>query len=974
VPLINKQRLMGSGQVTSASAQNEGTFHPKQVSGLQQWYDASDASTLATASVVTETNHALASNGSTATQVGTNYGGVASRAIDGNTDGNWNNGSVTHTNSTTNAWWQVDFGQTRSIDKVVIWNRTDNAQDRLDGYRLDFYTGSNGAGSVVHTISESPSIPSWTSTTSTLTASVACRSIRLVNEDATQPQYLSIAEFQAFQSEVVSQYLYLTQWQDKSGNAFHLTASSTTSAPVLSANEIYTHAAVQFSGTVSSSLPVVTSSAVYGNNWYPTSIASCSLWLDADDASTISESGGAISAWTNKAPAPYAGLFDLTQSNGANQPSLIAGGQNSRSVVRFNTSVDEELNGVGSDTYQTPASSGKEITIFMVCRFSTGHSRTSQYIAGILGFALDSDYRANGADKGGIAFGDAEGSAGHYLMGDQMHWPTTNTFKKASLASPNGFTESQRVYTFRNQATAPMRINGDGSLTLKQNDSPLLGVYRSDTDHKWLTVGRAYADTSYPSNFDGDICEIICYAANLSDAETTTVETYLQNKWDITVATQSSDITSDNTDVAYPTQSVSTEAKSIVAVIKQDSASSGSVWAFKSGSNYYGTFSTDRAGNTDFAYGSNTQTSSLTSPFTNAVPAVVSTVWGGGYSKVYKDGTLQTSNQLNNTISGSAHLVIGQEVIDGPWEPTDIVSCSLWLDADDASSITLSGSNVTQWSDKSGNGNHYGHATAANQPAYSASVINGRSVVTTYDSGDAQFLSCSSTTDYVDSSNHFTTFMVTQQYDETGGYGAALPFYFGGASLTSNGSQYIAYQLWEPGTVYSNTYMMNNASKDATISIDWLADWKGQTKIITGRQHSAGVELRLTGTLGNLNASGVNTVNGTGASLIGADLITQTSYRSNIHFAEIIQYNRGLTDAECATVETYLQNKWDITVATQSTNPVLNSDNTSTATPTTNAWSGSIGEMLVYNRAISDKERNRAENYLQQKWRVTGSS
>jgi len=107
---------MGSGQVTSASAQNEGTFHPKQVSGLQQWYDASDASTLATASVVTETNHALASNGSTATQVGTNYGGVASRAIDGNTDGNWNNGSVTHTNSTTNAWWQVDFGQTRSID------------------------------------------------------------------------------------------------------------------------------------------------------------------------------------------------------------------------------------------------------------------------------------------------------------------------------------------------------------------------------------------------------------------------------------------------------------------------------------------------------------------------------------------------------------------------------------------------------------------------------------------------------------------------------------------------------------------------------------------------------------------------------------------------------------------------------------------------------------------------------------------
>ena len=45
----------------------------------------------------------------------------------------------------------------------------------------------------------------------------------------------------------------------------------------------------------------------------------------------------------------------------------------------------------------------------------------------------------------------------------------------------------------------------------------------------------------------------------------------------------------------------------------------------------------------------------------------------------------------------------------------------LWLDASDASTITLNGSNVTQWNDKSGNGYHASQAVATDQPAYAAS-------------------------------------------------------------------------------------------------------------------------------------------------------------------------------------------------------------------------------------------------------------
>lgn len=51
------------------------------------------------------------------------------------------------------------------------------------------------------------------------------------------------------------------------------------------------------------------------------------------------------------------------------------------------------------------------------------------------------------------------------------------------------------------------------------------------------------------------------------------------------------------------------------------------------------------------------------------------------------------------------------------WTPT-VIQTALWLDANDASTITLNGSTVSQWSDKSGNGRHATQAVAVNQPAW----------------------------------------------------------------------------------------------------------------------------------------------------------------------------------------------------------------------------------------------------------------
>jgi hypothetical protein len=54
---------------------------------------------------------------------------------------------------------------------------------------------------------------------------------------------------------------------------------------------------------------------------------------------------------------------------------------------------------------------------------------------------------------------------------------------------------------------------------------------------------------------------------------------------------------------------------------------------------------------------------------------------------------------------------------------------NLWLAADDAATLTLNGTAVTQWNDKSGKGRHALQATAASQPTYTANGLNGLPVV-----------------------------------------------------------------------------------------------------------------------------------------------------------------------------------------------------------------------------------------------------
>ena len=69
-----------------------------------------------------------------AEQSSTGFRGAASRALDGDTNGRYFSGSVTHTNNSSQPWWQVDLAAQSTIDNVVIYNRTDCCTGRLSNF------------------------------------------------------------------------------------------------------------------------------------------------------------------------------------------------------------------------------------------------------------------------------------------------------------------------------------------------------------------------------------------------------------------------------------------------------------------------------------------------------------------------------------------------------------------------------------------------------------------------------------------------------------------------------------------------------------------------------------------------------------------------------------------------------------------------------------------------------------------------
>lgn len=89
--------------------------------------------------------------GKPASQSTVSNGGVPSRAVDGNRNGDWTKNSVTHTtvSEDCDTWWKVDLQDSYKIEYVAIFNRVDCCSERLHDFHVETLRDN---GSVIDSI------------------------------------------------------------------------------------------------------------------------------------------------------------------------------------------------------------------------------------------------------------------------------------------------------------------------------------------------------------------------------------------------------------------------------------------------------------------------------------------------------------------------------------------------------------------------------------------------------------------------------------------------------------------------------------------------------------------------------------------------------------------------------------------------------------------------------------------------------
>ncbi len=244
----------------------------------------------------------------------------------------------------------------------------------------------------------------------------------------------------------------------------------------------------------------------------------------------------------------------------------------------------------------------------------------------------------------------------------------------------------------------------------------------------------------------------------------------------------------------------------------------------------------------------------------------------------------------NNGPTNTGVATIGM----GRWQPTQISGCALWLDGADRTTVTLSGSTVTQWRDKSGNGNNT--STVSGSPSYTASsiLLNGSS---TYLVGP-----------YVNTTTTLTAFVIGTVNFSAGVYSAFYRLLSVGSTAANdyNNVAYSALILHEPNTTNIGGYR--------NFQTNYVSVTTNTTFLLAQQYSGTNATLYLNGTQGGQVASSGSF--NTSSYSIGRDVGNTDNGGSYTYWpgsiSEVILYNGSLTTAQRQQVEGYLAWKWGL--------------------------------------------------------------
>jgi hypothetical protein len=233
-------------------------------------------------------------------------------------------------------------------------------------------------------------------------------------------------------------------------------------------------------------------------NWDP-SLIPTALWLDAADASTITQSGGLVSTWADKSGTNK----NATQSGDA-RPAYSATGLNSKPAIDFDgTDDDLALSSVtGLDVVNQ--------SFFIVAKRDSAAGRTE------------------------IAFGVGSAATGDGLA-DVPRWTDNIMYSQVGYAS-NRPTPTSVI------ADAPyINVVTGGSLQLSYTNGTLIGTGTTQSTSNFSVasggfVGSGRAISGFNRYFDGKISELIIISSVAALDLRQRIEGYLAHKWGLTAS------------------------------------------------------------------------------------------------------------------------------------------------------------------------------------------------------------------------------------------------------------------------------------------------------------------------------------------------------------------------------------------------------------------------------------------------------
>jgi len=245
------------------------------------------------------------------------------------------------------------------------------------------------------------------------------------------------------------------------------------------------------------------------------------------------------------------------------------------------------------------------------------------------------------------------------------------------------------------------------------------------------------------------------------------------------------------------------------------------------------------------------------------------------------------------------------------FNPRSIANLALWLDASNTASLTFNATTVSEWRDLSGNGRHFAQSTAGSQPG--TGTLNGLRTLTS--TGAAFMTGNAATLGVARNVGGLTMIVVGTETNTLGGSTYTMMSFSVSASAGARAaivrvSSTASFQFAAGG---------RRLDADSFALAGSAANQSAAATVLVGTFDYANSDafLHKDGTLAGSNLTFQTNGNTADTDSQGVGLFaspTGTNLMSG-SIAEVIVYQRSLTAAERQRIERALARKWGITVA-----------------------------------------------------------